>query len=899
MDSNSYLAPGLWPDWELPSREDDATVQQSKFRELARYVSLASVQQRDLVDVGAAQMQSDKARTPELVLALTTRLYERLQPKLTYRLDPWTGHVGFQRIRDAGWILAEGGTCLDLALMFSALCIESNLRPFLVLIRGGAPHALVAVHPTWTADTNNVYRSHEAFALDAGDRAVISEELLPLDVWKAPFGATFDEVVAGGRALLRDSDPRDDVWVIDVAACHRDIGQLPAPGDARRITAFLPSMGDFIDFDSRRDVMPALTAHRATGGIVALVGPSGTGKSTLALQAARAADNGCGWFLDAADKNALIRSLAAAELRETGQAELGQATRGDDRDALSLAALARLRKATWPWTVVIDNADGPPERLRERLPVPNPDYRQLLIVTSTNRDWLQEADVAAIELAALDVGDLHGTFPDAASYSSFIRTPLSLNSFARLARELPNELRDRVEKVAGETERTDEASTVLGARIVWDVILSSSSTADQQVAAALGWVPPHGVPVEAMVDLGGDHTAASRALARFDSLGGLIVDTSGTVRVHRLFGSALRDIFHAEATANVESLLSLPQTLDIFDESDDATLAELENRLGDRGGGNRRAIAWHTMGRLRELHGRVEQSAWSFGRAIEALEGTTANSDRGLIADCHHGRARWEFQGNGDLTTAMSWTSAAQDLYEQEADAQPPNSDASNAARTGYFRAMALAGNITRKQSSEQGRHDDRVGMIHDALAMISRADEGRRALLQSDDPELARSRYNFAAIYLNLAKVAPPDQVADLLASADGVYREVKETRDLIYRRRIHPHIACCTWGRGLIAYYRALLLPTLDAPSRLGFLREATPLAAASLEDRQLLDGSLDGNDSRKSAELLTKVLMVRGMLSATPTLSAESPDFWLAIDESLDSQLAGISSLVPGRT
>lgn len=78
-------------------------------------------------------------------------IYDKLRrrrPRIAYDREPFLRHGDYrQKIRTPRMTLETDhrGTCLDLALLFCALCLKNDLLPFLLIVEG---HALAAVHLT-------------------------------------------------------------------------------------------------------------------------------------------------------------------------------------------------------------------------------------------------------------------------------------------------------------------------------------------------------------------------------------------------------------------------------------------------------------------------------------------------------------------------------------------------------------------------------------------------------------------------------------------------------------------------------------------------------------------------------------------------------------------------------
>jgi hypothetical protein len=88
-----------------------------------------------------------------------------LKQKLQYDLAPFSPRVGVtQLIRRPATILAERrGTCLDLAVLFAAMCLDSDLLPLIVVVEG---HAFAGLSRTRTRQDNK--RAPKALAWDRG-----------------------------------------------------------------------------------------------------------------------------------------------------------------------------------------------------------------------------------------------------------------------------------------------------------------------------------------------------------------------------------------------------------------------------------------------------------------------------------------------------------------------------------------------------------------------------------------------------------------------------------------------------------------------------------------------------------------------------------------------------------
>ena len=74
-----------------------------------------------------------------------------------------------------------------------------------------------------------------------------------------------------------------------------------------------------------------------------------------------------------------------------------------------------------------------------------------------------------------------------------------------------------------------------------------------------------------------------------------------------------------------------------------------------------------------------------------------------------------------------------------------------------------------------------------------------------------------------------------------------------------VHPQIAPCLQGLGLVAYYRALLQGA-GGTRRSSHLREATARTVEALAQWEQIEASKDGVESAKSARALAKISLAR---------------------------------------
>lgn len=126
-------------------------------KELAQFATDSALQLFNL-DVSSFDLIRD-GQFESLIKAIYNTLVEQ---KIKYDLEKFSTAETHQRIRTPVEILSQPrqGTCLDLAILFSGLCLGCNLLPKLILLEG---HALVVVSLTlkrsqWDA---NKYKQKE------------------------------------------------------------------------------------------------------------------------------------------------------------------------------------------------------------------------------------------------------------------------------------------------------------------------------------------------------------------------------------------------------------------------------------------------------------------------------------------------------------------------------------------------------------------------------------------------------------------------------------------------------------------------------------------------------------------------------------------------------------------
>ncbi len=123
-------------------------------KELAQFATDSALQLFNL-DVSSFDLIREE-KFESLIEAIYNTLVEQ---KIKYDLEKFSTAETHQRIRTPIEILSQSrqGTCLDLAILFSGLCLGCNLLPKLILLEG---HALVVVSLTlkrseWSSNRDN------------------------------------------------------------------------------------------------------------------------------------------------------------------------------------------------------------------------------------------------------------------------------------------------------------------------------------------------------------------------------------------------------------------------------------------------------------------------------------------------------------------------------------------------------------------------------------------------------------------------------------------------------------------------------------------------------------------------------------------------------------------------
>jgi hypothetical protein len=877
---------GQWPLWSAPGEigETDA----GGYGGVACYVTprLAEAYlprgHRDLLSRKAAP---GPALDRQLVEALW---HDLVRQNLVYAEPPWNPSDG-QIIRDPDWLLRRddrgAGTCVDLSLLFAAQCLNEKLDTLLLMLRGPrAGHVAVAIRlgssaadnrdearrrgarPTLPVGVDPTGTGGVTWIYDAGE-FISDETILLIDATAASRDGA-DRTLGAATALALDALANDEytaAHLVDVAVRQHGYDDKPLRAPERRVSLrgrIAPLSRVRAPFEAHEH---ATATVRARTGKIVVTGPQGTGKSTLAREAAAAAIGGFGWFLPASSRNAFDVALAEHELVERGEPvrELDAA----DREALARDALERLRRTADSWVIVLDNANvGAAEFDAARYAIdrlPAPRDGQLIIATSTAGPdawpgWAPALLPPVPDDQLAKLGD-----EEAARLSA--GRPLLWAAFRRL---LEFAAAVRAELAAGHnpelsSEADDESARRAAARY-WDTARRHLGTASVTVARRLAWLPPDRLEP----GVAGDDPAVVAEL----TAAGLLTDSAalGACAMHRLLSEAIRAAAAAEGRAQetVRDLLARPETrTSLLRHADIDVTAELASALA----GTRSGISLWALGTLQEVYGGTS-SAKTFAQARALLDPPASQEEKWALADCLHASARVANQAK-DPSKEMIETGIAEALRAIELRGPAEDSDdAEKTRQVAIAKHEAILALLRQRGVRFIDDRTEKVRVLHEVLDMLEQSWRRRLEALGDGDPLVDRAYYNLAGARMSLAKLDPPNAEA-LMAGAKEVY---ETTRD--FRRRYYngpnPITAASVNGIGIWGL-ESIRLGLAADPDRV--LAEAIDAAAEALSMRRQ---SGIANDIEKSATLLAKLAVQQVKHSTgTPAKPAGQADTTVA--------------------
>jgi hypothetical protein len=868
-------ADGQWPLWSAP-RDIDAT-DADGYGGIACYVT-PRLAEWHFPRARHERLSGATPPGPALDHLKVAALWEDLASRnLGYAEPPWHPAEG-QIIRDPDWLLRGddrgAGTCVDLSLLFAAQCLNEKLDTFLLMLRGpqlahvavavrlGASAATAAdakrrgaqptlpegVDPTGTAGVTWIY-----------DRDEFSRDETILVVDPTAVASSFEVGIKAAREALAD-ERYSHAHLVDVAVRQHGYGDMQLPAPSRRVALRGRIARQYREpFPVHED---AAATTRARTGKVVITGPQGTGKSTLARDAAAAAVGGFGWFLPAASRKAFDTALAEHELIERGEPDRELETA--EREGLARQALDRLRRTSDSWVIVIDNANaGAGEFDTAKFPIdrlPAPKDGQLIIATSTAApsawpNWEpavlppvppdQLARLGDEQVAALSAG-----------------RPLLMAAFTHLLNAAPA-LRAEltVSHNPGLSTRDDDDSTRQAAARYWDAAQQHLGTALVTVAQRLAWLPPDRIEPGVA---GNDPAAVTELTAA-----GLLTDsaTPGAAMMHRLLGEAIRAAVTGEnqSEAVVRDLLSRQAArTSLLRYADVEVTAELANSLTATDSG----LALWALAALQEVYGGTA-STKTFARARALLEPPASAEEMGALADCLHASARVaNVLKDAPQEVINAGIADARHAIELRGPALPGDSADAEEARKARQVAIAKHEAILALLRQRAVKFIDdpaaKVRELHEVLDMLEQSWSRRSTALGDNDPLVDRAYYNLAGARMSLAKLDPAN-ARELMAGAKQVY---ETTRD--FRRRYYngpnPITAAAINGIGIWGL-ESIRLGLADDPDAV--LAEAIDAASEALSMRRM-SGIV--NDIEKSATLLTKLATLQVMIT---TGNPDSPE------------------------
>ncbi|WP_236793806.1 hypothetical protein [Amycolatopsis sp. GM8] len=785
-DERSGSAP--WPDWDGLSFDD-----------IVKYINPA-----ELEDAAIAPWVRFNYGGEDDALALLSQTYRYLLSlRIRYGLEPWISGKG-QRIRWPALVRRDCGTCLDMAVLYVSILLRCQFRPLLFFIEG---RVNVESHVLVGADTRIPLQdammkpatAHLPFARDTshGQHAFrMPKEGLPdgfvlLDPTSATVGPeelTYEEAEESANALIRDNTKFKNIIVLDVAsAIQQQAGApYPIPNESTGASAVWTRLPQRYVPPPLADTHHLLDSVRATDGKIAIVGESGTGKSTIAYLTAADWDNGYGWFVNAADRSTLQAELSYVELMQRSRS-LATSQIEDDQIALSRAALRRLGQSRMPWVVVVDNADNEPSSIIDLLPIPAWPG-QVVIVTSTHPAWSSWADRCL-------------TFGRMGLDGSRVSPGVAVTPHAP-RRAIEVDIRSRLLKRSVVFEDDDLAELVASCR-------GQLSTSIQEIAIDIAWAPAAALDVSSV--MGRPSRLRTQALRELEELGllGLVHSRAATVTMHRAIAAEIRKWDPETPVAHRNRLVRLMMNEHMVpvlaERAEESVLLRLISLAENCAYSLKQVRALYLLSEVLELRGMSAEAAGVAGLCFARPNNELSVSEAALA---HLRVVRHTKNHVKDAASLQGALDSVTDMISRLPEG------VSRAEKLVRYQCVAMQGHVRRQLAKRSLRGGPLMSELEGAKEMLLESVAGRAEIVGPADwrrsVERELSLFNVAAISLDLGKSAADDPVRARVFLGDSLhmYTLVRNAiHDLHGYSGNHPRRAAAEYGRALCFYYSALL--------------------------------------------------------------------------------------------